>query len=416
MKKLVLAAAILLVPALSFASINSSLSIGSRGSEVSQLQVFLINKHFLNPPVSGYFGALTQKAVKSYQKSVGISATGSIGPLTRAKINAALVPGQQVSSTGTPSFSVAVIAPVTPKIDDFTKAKSVLNSLYAVGNAIHARTGTYEGICYDSTVKNATLPFLTCGGIQNSWVVSIASSSGETYCADYTSYVGPGKFKTDSVGNLTCGETPKGATPKPDITIKSPLCAVGALNGNTTLACSVTVVNDSDVAILTPFAISGLNTKMSVPSLNAHEEKSVRFTSDSLPNNYGQAFVFVADSGAVVDESNENNNKEEYIITVTPTSAHITAPVAEGNTYFGTAGRQISFTAHYVANGSPIVNVWWSYGDGYSSGTLTPFSPDSGDNTNNHVYAASGSYTVTFTLKTEDNREIVSDPIVVVIN
>ncbi len=38
--------------------------------------------------MSGYFGALTEKAVKKFQAKYGIEAIGIVGPLTRTKLNA----------------------------------------------------------------------------------------------------------------------------------------------------------------------------------------------------------------------------------------------------------------------------------------------------------------------------------------
>ena len=56
--------------------------------EVSTLQDFLQSQGYLNSEPTGYFGLMTQKAVKSFQSANGISPTGFVGPVTRAKIKA----------------------------------------------------------------------------------------------------------------------------------------------------------------------------------------------------------------------------------------------------------------------------------------------------------------------------------------
>lgn len=54
---------------------------GTTGAEVVQLQ------QRLGVITTGYFGALTFKAVKAYQTTHGLPSTGYVGPLTRAKLN-----------------------------------------------------------------------------------------------------------------------------------------------------------------------------------------------------------------------------------------------------------------------------------------------------------------------------------------
>lgn len=89
MKKFLLALLLtgLIMPSVSFASIDINLKYGSRGDAVVELQEFLISKGFLSGEASGNFFSLTQKAVIAYQKSVGLPTTGFVGLMTRTKIN-----------------------------------------------------------------------------------------------------------------------------------------------------------------------------------------------------------------------------------------------------------------------------------------------------------------------------------------
>lgn len=74
---------------------SKDLTIGSTGADVVALQSALESKGFLVIPVGvskGYFGPLTQRALASYQASVGISpAAGYFGPITRAHFNSMVV-------------------------------------------------------------------------------------------------------------------------------------------------------------------------------------------------------------------------------------------------------------------------------------------------------------------------------------
>ncbi len=68
-----------------------SLKIGSSGADVAALQQILIAKGFLifnAKSTPGYFGGLTKTAVVNFQKSLGLSPVGSVGPMTRTALNA----------------------------------------------------------------------------------------------------------------------------------------------------------------------------------------------------------------------------------------------------------------------------------------------------------------------------------------
>lgn len=57
------------------------------GDEVSALQQRLKDEGYYNGSITGYYGALTTNAVRSYQKAKGINQTGTVGPLTMAALN-----------------------------------------------------------------------------------------------------------------------------------------------------------------------------------------------------------------------------------------------------------------------------------------------------------------------------------------
>jgi len=67
-------------------SLTRTLSFGSRGEDVTLLQQYLLSKGFLSVNATGYFGALTQEAVKAFQKANTIEQVGIVGPKTRAKM------------------------------------------------------------------------------------------------------------------------------------------------------------------------------------------------------------------------------------------------------------------------------------------------------------------------------------------
>lgn len=95
------------------ATLYSELQLGMSGAEVTTLQNFLASDTTIYPEglVTGYFGVLTQNAVKRYQTQHGIPAVGRVGPMTLASIN-----GGFGGSGGSGSMSGDVTAPVVLKI------------------------------------------------------------------------------------------------------------------------------------------------------------------------------------------------------------------------------------------------------------------------------------------------------------
>lgn len=68
---------------------TKTLKRGMKGQEVYNLQKVLHWDPRIYPEgrMSGYFGVLTERAVKRFQKKYGIRTTGEVGPQTRAKLN-----------------------------------------------------------------------------------------------------------------------------------------------------------------------------------------------------------------------------------------------------------------------------------------------------------------------------------------
>jgi len=99
------------------AMITSSLDVGARGTQVTELQTYLATNATIYPSglVTGYYGPLTEAAVERFQTAQGIVSSGSaattgygrVGPTTMARINA--LNGSQVSWDTVPMLSSASI-------------------------------------------------------------------------------------------------------------------------------------------------------------------------------------------------------------------------------------------------------------------------------------------------------------------
>jgi peptidoglycan/xylan/chitin deacetylase (PgdA/CDA1 family) len=64
-----------------------TLTVGSRGDEVTALQNRLTADGFYNGPKTGYFGLLTKAAVQKFQTAHALPSTGLVGVMTRAVLN-----------------------------------------------------------------------------------------------------------------------------------------------------------------------------------------------------------------------------------------------------------------------------------------------------------------------------------------
>ena len=82
---------------------------GMRGKDVSLLQEFLATDLDVYPEglVTGYFGPLTQRAVKRFQKKMGVEEVGLVGPKTLSKINELLTEGAGSSGKVPPGLLIA---------------------------------------------------------------------------------------------------------------------------------------------------------------------------------------------------------------------------------------------------------------------------------------------------------------------
>jgi Putative peptidoglycan binding domain len=66
------------------------LLIGDSGVDVTALQERLTTEGVYSGPITGFFGALTEAAVKAFQTNHGLSPLGNVGPNTRALLNSGL--------------------------------------------------------------------------------------------------------------------------------------------------------------------------------------------------------------------------------------------------------------------------------------------------------------------------------------
>ncbi len=114
-----------------------TLTLGSQGSDVTDLQTILKAQNYLLVSATGYFGNLTKRAVQSFQAANSITpVSGVVGPLTRTKLNQ-LISGAP-SSTAAPAttttapsgnaLSLGASGAAVTALQSFLRAQGYLSS------------------------------------------------------------------------------------------------------------------------------------------------------------------------------------------------------------------------------------------------------------------------------------------------
>ena len=132
---------------------NYNLTVGATGADVSALQKYLISRGFNIPDITsgqsapGYFGNTTKAAVIAFQTSVGQPATGFVGPLTRAVLNAC------GPVTPVPTPSITVTSPNGVVWEKGTIKKITWESNLASSEDVYIELVVDENSYYDITSK-----------------------------------------------------------------------------------------------------------------------------------------------------------------------------------------------------------------------------------------------------------------------
>lgn len=160
------------------ATLNSQLSTGSRGSDVTNLQTFLARDASIYPEglVTGFYGSLTAAAVTRFQLAHNLPGVGRVGPLTLSLINSMILGGGNSTSD--------IIAP----------------TMYNINVSPYSSSGTYSPLgtqlYYPQNQTTITYPSGTSCPIPSTGGTSIGYSTTTNYQS----------------GTITCSVSPSGMT------------------------------------------------------------------------------------------------------------------------------------------------------------------------------------------------------------
>lgn len=108
---------------------SRTLTLGSSGTDVAQLQTFLKGKEvFKYKTITGYFGIITKNAVTAYQKANGLKATGKADTATFKKIIAQMAkpvsPAPKPQNPAKPPAAKPNTKPVSLNLKQYTAKMS----------------------------------------------------------------------------------------------------------------------------------------------------------------------------------------------------------------------------------------------------------------------------------------------------
>lgn len=75
-----------------FFNFTGIIKLGSKGESTKELQKILIEKGYLSGIADGYFGSMTQSAVKKFQETNNLTTDGVVGPDVNAILNKFILP------------------------------------------------------------------------------------------------------------------------------------------------------------------------------------------------------------------------------------------------------------------------------------------------------------------------------------
>jgi len=253
---------------------TSNLSVGSRGEQVTALQEALNTEVDANITTFGYFGPMTKAAVIKFQKANGISGTGTVGPLTRAALNALQAPVTvpttgTTGTTGTPATSLdntdgsvtATISSIAPTSQTMTKGDT--KDIYAIKftavggkvnvNRIDVNFTDRPWLVFNQVVlkdqSGAVIATKTLSGLSDVTEVTIGSSYNVRF-DNLNVVVTPGTDTNIVVSaSIPANNSYIGTSPYDATTVSIPTSGIRTINGKG--YTDSTTVSGTDVLTLT---------------------------------------------------------------------------------------------------------------------------------------------------------------------
>ncbi len=284
-----------------------SLTIGSRGADVTQLQNWLIGKGMSVPAgATGYFGAQTKAALAAYQAANGIApAAGYFGPVTMAHVNAQLSVGTVPPGTVPPTTTM-----------DGTDGSVTVSSSPIVGSGQQIKKGETKdmvAVRLQATSGTVTVNRFDVSFSVRPWL----------YFSKIT--------LKDSAGNVIATKNLSGASDATEITVGSSyLVRFEGVNTAVTPGTDKVLVVSGSVLAGTDKLTSDTTVSVSVPVGGIRVVNGKGYTDSSQPSTAVTNSVTLLSSGSVADLNTRVSPTSPVKRTIATQVSNITNDVVLG--------------------------------------------------------------------------------------
>ena len=418
-------------------TIGANLSVGSRGTEVTALQNFIVSQNYPGGGswmVTGYFGQATAQGVRNFQSQQGLASTGSLDASTRSAISRVTCGGSTNYNYGTgynynynytnqypvtptyPTYPTYTTNPVYPYNNNYgTLALTSLSvntgalgssvTVYGVGfdllnNVITFGSQTIGNVASNGTSLTFTIPAYVSNGTVD---IKVMNSRGTSNALSFTvmSYYPYGCGYGYTYGyNYNCGTNLPNNTTQPTLTSLTPTSgAVGS---------TVTIYGSG-------FTTSGNSVRFGqgvIANLNSFDGRGLSFTVPAQLSGFGsQVMTLGTYNVSVVNGAGYSTNALPFTVTSLASSASPTIVSVSGPTSLipGVSG---TWTVVVNNHGNTYLTTsvnWGDQGQGYAAtAPQTVIQQGTQTLTFSHAYAQTGNYSVAFTASNSSGSQTSS--------
>lgn len=284
--------------------ITKTLKLGMTDEEVKKLQEFLSKMPDIYPAglVTGYFGPLTENAVKKWQELNGIDSVGIVGPITRSKISEVTGGGVSSSSSSSASPNISTNSVNTNTSSSTSSTATSTTSTQTNNSNSNANSNSGNG----ASSSTQTTPLFMCP-TPGQMVTICHNSQTLAVSCNATGPEGHSNHGSDALG--ACSTTPTDTTAPVISSIQSTKTETTA-----TITWSTNELSDSKIVITTP-------TIMVVESSIMTTSHSLIFSNLNSGTTYNYVIVSKDTSGNISTSSNQTIVTNLHVVRSNPTRA-----------------------------------------------------------------------------------------------